>query len=132
MLANALIKYKFIWISLLVITIVMVFIGFMPQPIDMNLEKIGNGRKAIVFVYDSNLSVSSQQSAEMNKARSLVSEDIIFLVAKIGDPAGNNFMRHYDARAADLLFFNIAGDLVHRETALLSAEELARILLSEM
>ena len=132
MMANALIKYQFIWISLLVITIVMVLIGFMPKPIDMNLEKIGNGRKAIVFVYDSNLSVSSQQSAEMNKARSLVSEVTIFVVAKIGDPEGNNFMRHYNARAADLLFFNIEGDLVNRKTALLSAEELAAILLSEM
>ena len=76
--------------------------------------------------------VSSQQSAEINKELSLVSEDTIFLVAKIGDPAGNNFMRHYNARAADLLFFNIEGDLVNRKTALLSAEELAGILLSEM
>ena len=132
MLTNALMKYQFIWISLLVITIVTVLIGVMPKPIDMDLEKIGNGRKAIVFVYDSNLSVSSQQSAEMNKARSLVSEDIIFLIAQIGDPAGDNFMRRYNARVADMLFFDITGDLVKRKPALLSAEELAGILSSEM
>lgn len=121
-------KYQFVWVPLLIIAIIVIFIALMPKPIDMDLEKIGNGKKTVVFVYDPNISVSSQQSAEMNRARSLVGEDVIFLVAKTGVPAGNDFMKHYNARVTDLLFFNMEGELINREMALLSAEELAEIL----
>ncbi len=127
---KALLKYQYIWVPLLIIAIIIVFIIVMPKPIDMDLSKIGDGRKAVVFVYDPNLSVSGQQSVEMNQARSLVGDDVIFLIAKIGDPSGDLFMRRYNSRVTDLLFFNANGDLIDREAALLTAQELAGILSS--
>jgi len=51
----------------------------MPKPIDRNLEKIGNGQKSVVFVYDPNLVVSNQQATEISKARKLIGEQANFL-----------------------------------------------------
>ncbi len=121
---NILKRNSFYWIILSVIAFVIVFLSHMPKPIDMNLEKIGNGQKAVVFVYDPNLAISYQQATEINKARKILGEQAIFLIAKTGDPKGEGFKKRYHARSPDLLFFNREGELIDRQTALLSAEEL--------
>jgi len=58
---------------------------FIPKPIDTDLEKIGNGQKSVVFVYDPNLVVSNQQATEISKARKLIGEQANFLIVKIKD-----------------------------------------------
>ena len=117
-------RNSFYWIAFSIIAFVIVFFANMPKPIDMNLEKIGNGQRAVVFVYDPNLAVSNQQATEMNKAREIIGEQAIFLIAKTGDPESEGFKKRYHARSPDLLFFNREGELVDRQVALLSAEEL--------
>ena len=95
----------------------------------MNLEKIGNGQKSVVFIYDPNLAVSNQQAIEMNKARELIGEKAILLIADIGDPNSKDFRKQYQARAAELLFFDKVGELLDRKTAVIYAGDLTRKLL---
>lgn len=100
----------------------------MPKPIDMNLEQIGKGKPSVVFIYDPNLSVSNQQATEINKAREIVGERFIFLIAKTGNPNIEGFKRQHNAESPDLLFFNDDGKISDRKTAYLSAEELVKTL----
>ena len=101
----------------------------MPKPIDMNLEKIGDGQRSVVFVYDPNLAVSNQQAIEINKAIKIIGEQVNFLIVKIGDPESESFKNKYRVRSADLLFFNGDGELFDRQVALLNAESLVEKLL---
>lgn len=124
-------KNKYFLIISSVIVLVVIFLNLMPKPIDMNLEKIGNGLESVVFVYDPNLTVSNQQTIEINKARETIGEKVIFLIAKEGDPNSENFRKRYHARSADLLFFNSNGELIDRKVALVSADELIEKMLGK-
>lgn len=117
-------KNKYLWIALSVIALIIVAATLLPEPIDTDLEKIGNGQRSVVFVYDLNLAVSNQQANEINRAREMIGEQANFLVVRAGDPRRDDFRNQYQARSADLLFFNGAGELVDRQRALLNAEAL--------
>lgn len=117
-------KNKYLWTVLSIIALIVVVATFLPEPIDMNLKKIGNGQKSVVFVYDPNLTVSNQQATEMNRAREIIGQQANFLIVKAGDPTSNNFKEEYQTRPADLLFFNGDGELVDRQVALFNAEAL--------
>ncbi len=111
------------WTISLVIALIVIFLSLMPKPIDMDLEKIGDGQESVVFIYDPNLSVSNQQTIEINKAREVIGEKVTFLIANEGDPNSESFRKRYRARSAELLFFNGNGELTDRKIALVSAEE---------
>src|SRR6056297_3487744 len=117
-------KNKYLWIALSVIALVIVVAMLLPEAIDTNLEKIGNGQKSVVFVYDPNFAVSNQQATEINRAREMIGEQINFLVVRAGDPTRDDFKGEYQTRSAELLFFNSNGELVDRQRALLEAEAL--------
>ncbi|MFO7764619.1 MAG: hypothetical protein R6V61_12905 [Wenzhouxiangellaceae bacterium] len=117
-------KNKYLWTVLSIIALIIVVAAFLPEPIDMKLEKIGNGQKSVVFVYDPNLTVSNQQATEMNRAREIIGQQANFLIVKAGDPTRNDFKEQYQTRPADLLFFNGDGELVDRQAALFTAEAL--------
>ena len=116
-------KNKYLWTVSLVIALVIIFLALMPKPIDMNLEKIGDGQESVVFVYDPNLAVSNQQVIEINKVHEALGEKVTFLIAKEGDPNSESFRKRYRAHPAELLFFNCNGELIDRKVALVSAEE---------
>lgn len=124
-----LLKNKYLWILLSIIASIIVVSTLMPKPIDMNLEKIGDGQKSVVFVYDPNLAVSNQQAIEINKAIKIIGEQVNFLIVKIGDPESESFKNKYRVRSADLLFFDGDGELFDRQVALLNAELLVEKLL---
>jgi len=124
-----LLKNKYLWILLSIIAPIIMVFTLMPKPIDMNLEKIGDGQRSVVFVYDPNLAVSNQQAIEINKAIKIIGEQVNFLIVKIGDPESESFKNKYRVRSADLLFFNGDGELFDRQVALLNAESLVEKLL---
>ena len=64
-------KSKLFWTVLSVAASLAAILSLMPKLIDMNLERIGKGQKAVVFVYDLNLAASHQQTTEINKAQLL-------------------------------------------------------------
>lgn len=117
-------KSKLFWTVLSVTAFLAAIFSLMPKPIDMNLERIGKGKKAVVFVYDLNLAASHQQTTEINKAQSLVGDQAVFLIVNIGDPTAEAFRTRYQVRSLDILLFNGGGELVDRDRALLSAEGL--------
>lgn len=92
----------------------------------MTHEKIGKGKPALVFVYDPNLSVSINQSKQMNIARDSLGDQVVFLVAKIGTPEGDEFISDYQASVAELLLFDSSGRLIKRQLALKDANELIK------
>src|SRR5690606_34708397 len=97
----------------------------LPRGFDMDLNKIGAGKPAIVFVYDNNLSVSGAQTAEMDKIRDRFEDQLHFLVADTGRPQAHQWMSQYQARPADLFFLDAQGEVRHRQPALLTADQLA-------
>ena len=124
-----LLNNKSLWILLSIIASVMLVFSVMPKPIEMNLEKVGNGQKSVVFVYDPNVAVSNQQAIEINKAIKIIGEQANFLIVKIGDPESESFKNKYQVRSADLLFFNGEGKLFDRQVALMRSDLLVERLL---
>lgn len=114
---------KYLWTLSVVIALALIVLSVLPRPIDMDLEKIGNGQQAVVFIYDPNLAVSNQQSVEINNARETIGEAVTFLIAKAGDPTSEGFRNRYQARSAELLFFDSDGKLIDRKVAPVSAGE---------
>ena len=121
-------KSKVLWSILFVIALIGLAISLMPKPIDMDLSKIGNGHKTLVFVYDLNLAVSNEQAEEINKARPLLAPNTNLLVAKVGDPNSRAFIDHFKADSAELFFFDEEGQLLHRMRALASDAQIRALL----
>lgn len=117
-------KNKYLWTAIIIVALVVAVAAFLPEPIDTDLEKIGNGQRSVVFVYDPNLVVSNQQATEMKRAREMIGEQANFLVVRAGDPTTDEFKQQYQARSADLLFFDGDGELVDRQAAVFDAEAL--------
>jgi hypothetical protein len=107
-----------------ILTFIWLLLTLMPKGFDMNHEQIGTGKPALVFVYDTNLSVSIEQSAQMNKARDQLDEQVLFIIAKIGTREGDLLIAKYRAESAELLLFDPSGSLVKRQFALLQSSEL--------
>jgi hypothetical protein len=96
----------------------------LPKGIDMDLDKIGDGKPSVVFVYDANLSVSGMQTEIINRVRGDF-EQVHFLVADIGRPQAQAWLQLHLARPAELFFIDAQGNVRQRQHAPLTAEELA-------
>tara|TARA_B110000977_G_C11072737_1_gene490124 strand:+ start:655 stop:978 length:324 start_codon:yes stop_codon:yes gene_type:complete len=103
-----------------------------PKGFKMTHEEIGTGLPALVFVYDPNLAVNTSQTEQMNKAREMLGDQVLFLIAKINTPEGDQLIAKHRANAAELLLFNPSGKLIKRQFALRNSSELIQwIMLSE-
>jgi hypothetical protein len=98
----------------------------LPRGFDADLGKIGAGKPALVFVYDPNLVVSNQQTREMDKSREQLGDQLHFLVADVGRPDTQQFMRQHQATPTQILLFAADGSLLQRTRSLVTAEELIR------
>lgn len=126
---NALLNSKLLWSLVLASGLVVALISLMPKPIDMDLDKVGNGQNALVFIYDPNLVASNEQAEQINSVRQLLGDQVNFLVAKTGDPKGEAFKRRFQANSLELLFFSRTGELLDRQFAVMSAGSLRAKLL---
>lgn len=98
----------------------------LPRGFDADLGKIGAGKPALVFVYDPNLVVSNQQTREMDKSREQLGDRLHFLVADVGRPDTQQFMRQHQATPTQILLFAANGSLLERTQSLMTAEQLDR------
>jgi hypothetical protein len=127
-------KYKFNstrrnpWVSIGVIICILLLLGFaitsMPKGFKMTHEQIGTGLPALVFVYDPNLVVNISQTEQMNKARDQLSNQVLFLIAKIRTPEGDKLIAEHRASPTELLLFDPSGRLIKRQFALRNSSEL--------
>ena len=99
----------------------------LPRSFDADLSKIGAGKPVLVFVYDPNLVVSNQQTREMDKAREVLEEALHFLVADVGRPDAQQFMRQHQAARTQLLLFAADGNLLTRTESVMTAEQLLQL-----
>lgn len=125
-------KVSRVWVVLgvlgVIVLLVVILLANAPRGFDMDLTNIGNGKPALVFVYDPNLSVSAIQTAEMNKIRDEKKERIQFLVADIGRPEAQRLMAQNQVGPATLLIFSGNGQLLKVERSLVEADALARMI----
>lgn len=98
----------------------------LPRGFDADLGKIGAGKPALVFVYDPNLVASNQQTREMDKSREQLGDRLHFLVADVGRPDTQQFMRQHQATPTQILLFAADGSLLERTQSLMTAEQLDR------
>ncbi len=99
----------------------------LPRGFDADLGKIGAGKPALVFVYDPNLVVSNKQTREMDKARESLADALHFLVADVGRPDTQQFMRQHQATPTQLFLFAADGSLLVRTQSLMTAEQLVQL-----
>lgn len=116
------------WLAIAVIASIVLLIGLlltmMPKGFKVTHEQIGTGRPAVVFVYDPNLAVSNSQTEQMNEARAHLGDKVLFLLARVGTPEGDQLIAKHRAGAAELLLFDPAGNLVKRQFAVKDANQL--------
>ena len=116
------------WITIGVIIFIVILLGFavtlMPKGFKMTHEQIGTGLPALVFVYDPNLVVNISQTEQMNKARDQLSGQVLFLIAKISTPEGDQLIADHQASPTELLLFDPSGRLIKRQFALRNSNEL--------
>ena len=116
------------WIATGVIaSIVLLFwvlLTMMPKGFKTTHEDIGMGKVAVVFVYDPNLAVSNTQTEQMNEARDHLGDNVVFLLARVGDPDGEKLIAKHNARTAELLLFDSSGSLVERQFGVVGANQL--------
>ena len=122
----SLLKSKTLWTLLIVASFIAIAIAMVPKGFNTDLSSIGQGKPSVVFVYDMDFAVSVDQAAEMNKARSVIGDQALFLVAKVGTPNGEAFMQKYNASGADILFFSGDGRITTRAGALVTADLLVK------
>ena len=99
----------------------------LPRSFDADLSTIGAGKPALVFVYDPNLVVSNKQTRELDKARESPADQLHFLVADVGRPDTQQFMRQHQATPTQLFLFAADGSLLVRTQSLMTAEQLLQL-----
>jgi hypothetical protein len=116
------------WIAIgVILSIVLLFwllLMMMPKGFKSTFEQIGAGKPVLVFVYDPNLAVSSSQTEQMNEARALLDDNVLFLLARVGTPEGQQLIAKHRAGQAELLLFDASGSLIKRQFAVRGANEL--------
>ncbi|WP_418358012.1 hypothetical protein ACNH6B_01580 [Shewanella basaltis] len=128
--AKSNIKRKAPWVAIgIIAAIVLLFsllVTQMPKGFTSDLELIGTGKPAVVFVYDPNLVSSITQTEQMNEARDHLGDNVHFLLARIATPEGEAFISKHNAQLTELLLFDPAGNLTKRQLAVIDANELMR------
>lgn len=99
----------------------------LPRPYAADLSRIGEGRPALVLVYDADLVVSGEQLAELDAARDALQPGMEVLVANTGRPDAARFIARHEARPGMLLRFDAEGALIERLSPVVPAEKLRRL-----
>lgn len=96
----------------------------MPKGFKTTHEQIGTGKPALVFVYDPNLASSNSQTEQMNEARAHLGDNVLFLLARVGTPEGEQLIAKHNAGPAELLLFDASGNLIKRQFGVINANQL--------
>ena len=110
----------------LVFLVIGTFIALMPRGYSVNLGLIGQGRPAVVQVYDDNAVLSHQLMEAFNKIRDDYEARVEFLVANLSLQEGKSFSERYDAQAITIVFFSPEGEVLHTLSGLQTPETLKK------
>jgi len=110
----------------LVFLVIGAFIAFMPRGYSVNLGLIGQGRPAVVQVYDDNAVHSHELMEAFNKIRDDYEARVEFLVANLSLQEGKSFSKRYNADAISIVFFSPEGKVLHTLSGLQTPETLKK------
>lgn len=103
-----------LWITLLVISLILLFIGaaitLLPRGYEQDLSLIGKGHNVIVLVHDHNTVSSLETMNAMNALRDEYEGRVKFLVADIFTPEGKRFADAHGIESTGLVFFAPNGE----------------------
>ena len=103
-------------VSIYLITITMIgwvmwtYLGV--KPMSKDLSVIGQGKPAVVLVYESYAPAGMEAMERLKKVRPDLESYMHFRVAHIGTPEGDLFVRRHDAFDGVMVLFNGAGEVV--------------------
>lgn len=100
----------------------------LPRPYAADLGLVGEGRPALVLVFDPNLVVSGEQLAELDAARDTLAPRMAIILANGGRPDAARFIAHHDAQPGTLLFFGADGSLRQRLAPVVPASRLRSLI----
>lgn len=86
----------------------------MPRGFQTDLTLVGDGRPALVLVYDNSLVISDEQMAALDRVRSELEPRMHLLAADVNHPDGLAFMDEHRGQPGMLLLFGPDGQLVER------------------
>ncbi len=109
-----------------VVVLFALLVMMMPKGFKATHEEIGTGKVALVFVYDPNLALSNAQTEQMNEARAHLGDNVLFLLARVATPEGDELIAKYHSTAGEILLFDGTGKLIKRQFAVQDANQLMR------
>lgn len=102
--------WRRLWAPALIIAMLGLAVVLLPRGYDTHLSKIGNGKYAVVQIFDKGGVQSEQLMDTINDIRSSYeSRGIEFLVADMGTAAGKRFAQEHGVAGATLLVFSPKG-----------------------
>jgi len=108
-------------VILLTATAILIFgWAMLPQGYHSDTSLIGQGRPAIVLIYDGNNAVSDQLIERFSQVRDEFTAEVEFILVDINAPGGSQFANTNAVSTASALFFDGKGE---RVTALYSPPE---------
>lgn len=78
-----------------------------------DLSRVGNGRPALVLAYDINSSGGMDVMKVMDALRDEYADRVEFLIADLGTPQGNQFVKRHNGINGTVMFYSAKGSYVH-------------------
>lgn len=97
-------------IFVLILAVFVVGYFLLPSGFSSDLERIGEGRPAVVVVHDHNYVESVELMENLDGVRGAYEPQIDFLVADLNHPDGAEFAEEYQVSAVTLLAFDAEGE----------------------
>jgi hypothetical protein len=114
------IKRSLLIAILVSIGVILFTVSMLPQSYDADTSQIGNGKPAIVIIYDGENAVSDELMESFSRVRGDLEAQVAFILADINAPKGRAFARANATPTAAALFFDGKGN---RITALYSPQD---------
>ncbi len=105
---------KITLVSLLVLIAAVIGMGYwlLPSGFDTDLDRVGQGRPAVVLVHDHNYVESVELMEAVDRERGAWEEDVDFLVADVHREEGRDFTDRHGVSAVTLLAFDGEGERI--------------------
>lgn len=94
------------------------------KPMSKDLSVVGEGKPAVVLVYESYAPAGMDAMERLNVVRSELEPYIHFRVAHIGTPEGDMFVRRHEAFDGVMVLFDSSGEVIRVTMVPQSIDEL--------
>lgn len=95
-----------------------------------DLTLVGEGKPALVLVYDVNNMAGHQMMDVLKPLRERYKSKVLFLVADLGTPEGRSFARHYNGSSGSLIVLNGEGYLQRSLHRIANVEQLEQVIVA--